>query len=81
MPSFEMGILNKDHETIPAEQFSNPAGTILTFVVDEIEDVLARAVSMQAEIIQDPIDLPYGQRRLMLRDPAGYVVDISSPIR
>jgi predicted enzyme related to lactoylglutathione lyase len=81
MPGFEMGVLKQDHETIPPEVSSRPAGAILTFVVDDVEAMYRQATAMKADIIQEPTDLPYGQRRLMLRDPAGTVVDVSSPIR
>ncbi|MDF3415453.1 glyoxalase [Sulfitobacter sp. M57] len=81
MPTFEMGVLDRDHETVPDGFSSGSTGNILTFVVNDLEEVHARAVSMQTDIIQEPTDLPYGQRRLMLRDPSGSVVDISSPIR
>ena len=81
MPEFEMGILDRDHETVPDGLSPGSAGSILTFVVNDLEKVHARATSMQIEIIQKPTDLPYGQRRLMLRDPSGSVVDVSSPIR
>lgn len=80
MPEFELGVLDSNHDTVPTGLSSSPAGCILTFVVNDLEEVHARAVSMQAEIIQEPTDLPYGQRRLMLRDPAGSAVDVSSPI-
>jgi len=81
MPGFEMGVLKLDHETIPLGVSSRPAGVVLTFVVDDVEATYQRATAMEAEIIQVPTDLPYGQRRLMLRDPAGTAVDVSSPIR
>lgn len=79
MPGFELGVLDNNHATIPSGLSLSPGGSILTFVVNNVEDVHAQALSMQAEIIQEPTDLPYGQRRLLLRDPAGSVVDISSP--
>ena len=79
MPGFELGVLAQGHETLPAEISGRPAGAILTFVVDDVEAMYRRATAMKAEIIQEPTDLPYGQRRLMLRDPAGTAVDISSP--
>ena len=81
MPGLELGILEKDHDTLPSALSARPAGVVLTFVVGDLDVVHARALSMQADIIQDPTDLPYGQRRLMLRDPAGTAVDVSSPIR
>jgi len=76
-----MGVLDENHETVPKDLAVAPAGYILTFVVNDLDVVHARAISMQAEIIQRPTDLPYGQRRLLLRDPAGSVVDVSAPIR
>jgi predicted enzyme related to lactoylglutathione lyase len=81
MPRFEMGVLRQDHETIPSGVSGLPAGAILTFVVNDVEAMYRQATAMKAEIIQEPTDLPYGQRRLMLRDPAGTAVDVSSPIR
>lgn len=81
MPRFEMGILDATHDTIPNGISPSPAGFIVTFVVKDLEEIHARAIAIQAEIIQEPTDLPYGQQRLMLRDPAGTAVDISAPIR
>ncbi|WP_341367851.1 VOC family protein [Yoonia sp. BS5-3] len=81
MPGFELGILSKTHETIPKDLPQGQGGSILTFVVPDLDEVAEKARAMQADIIQPPTDLPYGQRRLMLRDPAGSAVDISSPIR
>lgn len=81
MPQFEIGILDQDHETTPKAVSNGPAGFIVTFVVDDVEEVYAQAIAMDAEIIQKPTDLPYGQRRLLIRDPAGTMVDVSAPIR
>lgn len=81
MPQFELGILDQYHETIPETVSAEPTGIIVTFVVDDVEEVHSQAVAMEAEIIEKPNDLPYGQRRLLLRDPTGAVVDVSSPIR
>lgn len=80
MPGFELGILDRAHETLPDRVTTAPSGIVLTFVVTSVEEVHARALAMKAEIIEGPTDLPYGQRRLMLRDPAGTAVDVSSPI-
>ncbi|MDX8350462.1 VOC family protein [Cognatiyoonia sp. IB215446] len=80
MPEFELGILDRDHDTIPADVAADTSGIVLTFVVASIEDVQDQANAMKAEIIDGPTDLPYGQRRLMVRDPAGTAVDVSAPI-
>lgn len=81
LPGFELGVLNRNHETIPHGVATNPAGVIMTFVVEDLDVIYQEAVTRKAEIVQDPTDLPYGQRRLMLRDPAGTLVDVSSPIK
>jgi len=80
MPGFELGVLDKDHDTIPNGVHLGPAGAILTFVVEDVEHALAKAQALNADIVEQPTDLPYGQRRMVLRDPDGTIVDVSSPI-
>ncbi|APG47447.1 VOC family protein [Phaeobacter porticola] len=80
MPGFELGVLDHSHKTIPVGMTADPSGIVLTFVVESVENVHKRAIDMKAEIIEGPTNLPYGQRRLMLRDPAGTAVDVSAPI-
>ena len=53
----------------------------LTFVVDNVDDIHARAVVRGLPIVQPPRDEFYGQRRFLTRDPDGTLVDISSPWR
>ncbi len=79
MPHFELGILDVHHETIPPQLALSTAGVVLTFVVDDVRAHHGRALAMGADIVQEPTALPYGQTRLLLRDPAGTAVDISSP--
>ncbi|WP_420413413.1 VOC family protein [Roseibium sp.] len=78
---FELGILLKDHEIVPETVRHRPSGIILTFVVDDCDAVYNRARRLGADIIEAPRDMPYGQRRMLLSDPAGTTVDVSSLIR
>lgn len=80
MPGFELGVLDQSHETIPAGLAASPSGIVLTFVVGSVEAVYSQAIAMNADVVEGPTNLRYGQRRLMLRDPAGTAVDVSSPI-
>ncbi|MCC6008950.1 MAG: VOC family protein [Rhodobacteraceae bacterium] len=75
----EYGILQRDHPIVPPAVQGAPAGMIMTFVVADCGSVYRRAQSMNAEIIAAPTDMPYGQRRMLLRDPDGTVLDISAP--
>jgi catechol 2,3-dioxygenase-like lactoylglutathione lyase family enzyme len=78
---FELGFIERSHEAVPEAMATEAGGVVLTFVVDDVEDIHRRAVAMNAEILQEPTALFYGQTRLLLRDPSGTVVDVSSPTR
>ena len=75
----EFGILERVNEIVPAQARRTPTGVILTFVVEDCDAIYERAVSLGAEILAPPTDMFYGQRRLLLRDRDGTVVDVSSP--
>lgn len=78
-PTLELGIIQQDHELIPSEFHAAPQGCYLTFVVDDVDAIYNRAQSMNLEVLQAPKDEFYGQRRLLLADPNGLLIDISSP--
>lgn len=78
---FEIGIIDKDNELVPSESRNYPAGVYLTFVVEDVEATHNLAKSLSFEIIQAPEDTFYGQRRMLLKDPNGLVVDVSSLIK
>ncbi|MEM8871380.1 MAG: VOC family protein [Pseudomonadota bacterium] len=80
LTGFELGILDKAHETLKPNTATAQGGIILTFVVEDVEAVYAQSRSMGVTILQEPTDMFYGQRRLLLSDPAGTTVDISAPI-
>ncbi len=79
IPGLEFGILQKDHETVPEAARTAAGGTIITFVVDDCDKVHGIAKELNADIIAEPTDMPYGQRRLLVRDPDGTIVDVSAP--
>ena len=80
-PGLELGIIQRDHPLLPADWRAVPVGMYLTFVVDNVDDIHARAVVRGLPIVQPPRDEFYGQRRFLTRDPDGTLVDISSPWR
>lgn len=75
----EFGLLDKNHKTVPEGISASPAGMIVTFVVDDCDQAYEKAMALQADIIEPPTDMFYGQRRMLLRDPEGTVLDISAP--
>ncbi len=78
-PRFELGIISKTSEVTPVTATRPPGGGYLTFVVPEVLAAFEQAKAMNADIIEPPTDMSYGQRRMILRDPAGTTLDISSP--
>ena len=79
-PRFELGIIARNSEVTPPAAANPHGGGYLTFVVEEVLVAFEQAKAIGAEILEPPTDLFYGQRRLLLRDPAGTIVDISSPV-
>ena len=77
-PDVELGILARDHEIVPASVRERPSGGMLTIVVDDVDAVHRQAVDRGLEVVESPRDLFYGQRRMLLVDPNGLLVDVSS---
>lgn len=80
-PSFELGILESQHETIP-EGFRNPAsGLLLNFEVDDVDAEYERLVNQQGLTPLMPLKSEeFGQRHFILEDPAGVLIDIITEI-
>ena len=79
-PGIEYGILARDAEVIPDGVRAAPAGLMVTFVVADCDATFAAAKELGAAVVETPTAMPYGQKRALIRDPAGTLVDISSPI-
>lgn len=76
----ELGIIDRTNEIVPQEYQKTPEGFYTTFVVDSADEVYEVAKKEGFIIIEAPNNTFYGQRRLLLRDPNGSLVDVSSPI-
>ena len=66
-------------EFIPEDFQKQAQGIIVTVVVEDVEPYFDKAKKLKLNIIEEPRDLPYGQRRLLLADASGALVDVSSP--
>jgi catechol 2,3-dioxygenase-like lactoylglutathione lyase family enzyme len=70
-----LGLVQSDHETIPAAAQTSPRGVIVSFEVDNTDDVYAEATRLGClELVNLASEL--GQRHFMVADPDGAVVDI-----
>lgn len=76
----ELGIISQTSEIVPNEAKEIPQGFYITFVVENADEVFEIAKKEGFEVVSEPSDTFYGQRRLLLKDPNGTIVDVSSPI-
>ena len=76
----ELGIIDRRNDIVPKDFQNAPQGFYLTFVVDDVDSVYQIAQSNGYNIVKSPHDTFYGQRRLLLKDPDGSLVDVSAPI-
>ncbi len=76
----ELGIIDRTNKIVPKDFQNHPQGFYITFVVDNADEIFKIAQSEKFDIISEPTDTFYGQRRLLLKDPNGTLVDISSQI-
>ncbi len=75
----EIGIIEADHELVPEAFRGKPSGVFLTLVVDDAAAVFEIAKGMGVEVVEEPKLTFYGQKRVLLKDPDGVLVDVSSP--
>jgi uncharacterized glyoxalase superfamily protein PhnB len=48
--------------------------------VDDADDTFQRAVDAGAQVLEEPLDTPYGDRRAIVRDPFGNTLQIAHPV-
>lgn len=77
----ELGIVDRRNEIVPKGFQKHPQGVYVTFVVDNVDELYELAKAESFEVVAEPTDTFYGQRRLLLKDPDGTLVDISAPIK
>ncbi|PHM45405.1 hypothetical protein Xmau_01055 [Xenorhabdus mauleonii] len=66
-------------EFIP-DAYQKPCqGLIITCIVEDVEPYYLKALKLELNIAEPPRDLPYGQRRFLIKDESGALLDISAP--
>lgn len=78
-PGSEFGLIKRTHELVPPSFQTAPSGVYVTFVVPDVDASYTKALALGAKIVQEPRNEFYGQRRFLLLDPSGCLLDICSP--
>lgn len=75
----EFGIIKRTNDLVPKAYQTAPTGMYVTFVVPDVDEIYKKAQEMGAKVIQEPHNEFYGQRRFLVLDPAGCLIDVCSP--
>ena len=75
-----LGIVQHDHETVPAARRGRVAGLILNFEVEDVDGEHARLKAAGLPILQELRDEWFGQRHFITADPSGVLIDVIKPI-
>ncbi len=65
----ELGIIDLNSEIVPTDVRNHPTGTYITFVVDSVDEVFKLVKANNYEVVQNPENTFYGQRRMLLKRP------------
>jgi len=75
----QIATMLRTSEFIPEAHQKSTQGVVVTIVVDDVEIYFQKATALGIAIFEAPRDLPYGQRRMLIQDSSGLLLDISSP--
>ncbi len=75
-PAADPGITDDERRTI-TEMMAKGTYAILTLATPDLDVTFAKLEASGADIVQEPIEQPYGVRDCALRDPAGNLLRIN----
>jgi catechol 2,3-dioxygenase-like lactoylglutathione lyase family enzyme len=75
-PAANPGITDDERRTI-AEMMAKGTYAILALATPDLDETFAKLEASGAEIVQEPIEQPYGVRDCAVRDPAGNLLRIN----
>jgi len=78
--ALQIGLIDEVHEVAPTAARGMSNGSYLTLVVQNLDEALEAARQVGAQVLEEPQELFYGQRRALIRDPNDVVVDLSQPV-
>jgi predicted enzyme related to lactoylglutathione lyase len=76
-PAADPGITEDERRTI-AEMMAKGTYATIVLATDDIDGTFERVAASGAEVVQEPIDQPYGVRDCAFRDPAGNHIRINA---
>lgn len=75
-PAIDPGLTEQERETI-LTLIAKGSYTMLTLATDDLDGLFERLQAAGADVVQEPIDQPYGVRDCAFRDPTGNLLRIN----
>ena len=76
--SLELALIDQNHELVPISARGQSSGIFITLVVDNVDSIYQKAQELKIKIIAPPMPAFYRQKRMLLEDPDGSLLDVSS---
>lgn len=75
-PAADPGVTDEERRTV-TEMMAKGTYAILTLATPDLDSTFAELEASDVEIVQEPIDQPYGVRDCAVRDPFGNLIRIN----
>jgi catechol 2,3-dioxygenase-like lactoylglutathione lyase family enzyme len=75
-PGATPGVTDDERRTI-AEMMAKGNYGIIVLATADLDDAFARLQASGADVVQEPVEQPYGVRDCAIRDPAGNLIRVS----
>jgi uncharacterized glyoxalase superfamily protein PhnB len=76
-PALDPGITDEERQTILQLIAKGSYGSALTLATDDLDGLFKRLVDSGADVLQEPMEQPYGVRDCAFRDPTGNLLRIN----
>ncbi|TWD81752.1 putative enzyme related to lactoylglutathione lyase [Kribbella amoyensis] len=76
----QLGIVEREHESVPESFRRRPAGVLIAIEVDDVDAVHERASAAGHTVALALRSEDFGQRHFMTVDPSGTLIDVITPI-
>lgn len=76
-PAVDPGITDEERRTILELIAKGTYGAAVTLATDDLDGLFERLQAAGADVLQEPMDQPYGVRDCAFRDPAGNLLRIN----
>ncbi|WP_121251574.1 VOC family protein [Nocardioides ferulae] len=76
-PAADPGLSDDERRTILELIAKGSYGAALTLATDDLDGLFKKLVDSGADVLQEPMDQPYGVRDCAFRDPAGNLLRIN----